>query len=320
MPPVSANDALAPSRAGAGAAAHRAIAWPAGAATADPLLRPHHVARLEAVVEHIDAHLGEDLALDALAARAAISPFHFHRLFKAWSGETLKAFVRRRRLEAAASRLRYGHDEKVTALALACGFAAPEAFARAFRDHFGMSPSEWRAGGWALWRAPANEPLSVGGFAIRVRRDPAIDLLALRGRGDFGAVAPGLWSRLLPLVDSLGLGGQPLLFLGLDDPAIAAPERCRMDACVQLPEGPPLTDWPLARRSLPARWVASLEFEGPPEAIAHGWQVLLTRWLPASPFRLVDGHFFERYDPAQGHPCAPRVRCELCMPVAPRQG
>lgn len=54
------------------------------------------------VIEFIDYHLDEPLELDALAAVANFSAFHFHRLFTAWMGETLGEYVRRRRLEVAA--------------------------------------------------------------------------------------------------------------------------------------------------------------------------------------------------------------------------
>ncbi|MFL6625255.1 MAG: helix-turn-helix domain-containing protein, partial [Vitreoscilla sp.] len=85
------------------------------------VLHGHHVRRLEAVVDFVDAHLDEELSLERMAIVAAISPFHFHRLFHLWSGETLNEFVRRRRLDVAAGRLRHCPDEKITAVSLNCG-------------------------------------------------------------------------------------------------------------------------------------------------------------------------------------------------------
>jgi len=115
------------------------------AAAAQPTVRSHHLRRMEQVLDHIETHLAGDLSLERLADRAAFSPFHFHRLFLAWTGETLKEFVRRRRLESAAARLRHCPNEKVGSVSRGCGFASSEAFARAFREHFGMTPSQWRS-------------------------------------------------------------------------------------------------------------------------------------------------------------------------------
>jgi AraC-like DNA-binding protein len=82
------------------------------------------------VLEHIDRHLDETLELETLAAVANFSPFHFHRLFAAWMGETLGEYLRRRRLEMAALRLITQPDTPVLHVALSVGFASAEAFAR----------------------------------------------------------------------------------------------------------------------------------------------------------------------------------------------
>ncbi len=296
-------------------------AAPHAVARAPLVLHGHHVRRLEGVIDFVDAHLDAELSLEKMAIIAAISPFHFHRLFHLWSGETLNEFVRRRRLDVAAGRLRHCPDEKITAVSLNCGFASPEGFARAFRERFGMTPSRWRGGGWAVGRVPANDHWQRGVPGIAVTREPAMDMLFMRGRGDFGRVAPPLWERFMSAVRALGLVGQPLLFMGLDDPGIVGPARCRMDACVQLPAAfgaalalPP----PLLHKRIPARWVATLQFDGAVEDISEGWTAMLTQWLPQSAFRLAIGPFFERYDPAQGAPGGRNVRCQLGMPVEPR--
>lgn len=281
-------------------------------------VRGHHVHRIEAVLDHVDSHLADDLKLETLAQLAAISPFHFHRLFLSWTGETLKAFVRRRRLESAAGRLRHCPDEKITVIAFNCGFASPEAFARAFRDHFGMTPSAWRCGGWLNWRTPANDPGRAPRPAVEVRRREPTEYLFMRARGDYGRTAYELWERFLPLVHSLGLAEQPLVFIGLDDPAIAGAATCRMDACVELPAGWHDPGLRLPRHRVGERWIASLPFDGPASDIALGWNTLLDEWLPNSPFTMGEGHFFERYEPRAGVPGTPLVRCELCMPVQPR--
>lgn len=281
-------------------------------------VRGHHVHRIEAVLDHIDEHLADDLRLETLAGVAAISPFHFHRLFLSWTGETLNTFVRRRRLESAAGRLRHCPTEKITYIALNCGFASPEAFARAFRDHFGMTPTQWRSGGWNGWRTAANDRCKPLPARVEVKREGPVEYLFMRGRGDYATAARELWERFLPVVHSLGLSGQPLAFIGLDDPAIAGQAHCRMDACVELPP-----DWkdPGARQPrhrFGARWLATLQYDGPARDITQGWQTLLADWLPDSPFTMGEGHFFERYDPHEGTPGSPLVRCELCMPVQQR--
>ena len=84
-----------------------------------------------------------DLSLDALAARAGWSPFHFHRAFRKVVGETPKQYMLRLRLERAAARLATGSDP-VVRIAADAGFASHEVFTRAFRRQFGLTPSAYR--------------------------------------------------------------------------------------------------------------------------------------------------------------------------------
>ena len=94
------------------------------------------------VVDHIQRHLADPLDLGQLAAVACFSPFHFHRLFRAWTGETLQAFVHRLRLERAAQLLVFDQFQSISNIALECGFSSSNAFARAFKMAFGTSASE----------------------------------------------------------------------------------------------------------------------------------------------------------------------------------
>ena len=106
--------------------------------------RQEYAARMNRVIDHIRRHLSNPLDLDELAAIACFSPFHFHRLFRAWMGETLQTFVHRLRLERAAAELAFDLRKSVTAIALDAGFSGSAVFARTFKEAFGMSATEWR--------------------------------------------------------------------------------------------------------------------------------------------------------------------------------
>ncbi|MEW6366391.1 MAG: AraC family transcriptional regulator [Acidobacteriota bacterium] len=111
--------------------------------------RQEYLSRINRVVDHIEAHLDKRLSLQSLASVANFSVFHFHRIFRAIVGETLNQFVQRVRVEKAASRLIHNPRISITQIALGCGFSGSAAFARAFREAFGMSPSQWRNKGRA---------------------------------------------------------------------------------------------------------------------------------------------------------------------------
>jgi len=91
-----------------------------------------YIARINRVIDHIDAHLAEPLDLPTLAAVAHFSPWHFHRVFQAVTGETLADRVRRRRLEVAAAKLLASPPATALAIALDVGFGSAEVFTRGF--------------------------------------------------------------------------------------------------------------------------------------------------------------------------------------------
>src|SRR5262249_24312464 len=92
--------------------------------------RAKYEQRVNRVVDHIREHLADELSLVALARLAAFSPFHFHRLFRAITGETLFGFIQRQRVERAGVVL-YAHpDLSVLAVGLDHGFSSAATFAR----------------------------------------------------------------------------------------------------------------------------------------------------------------------------------------------
>jgi AraC family transcriptional regulator len=123
------------------------------------------------------SHLDEDLSLQALAGRAGLSAFHAHRVFLGTSGETPKQFTLRLRLDRAAALLLVTGNNVID-VALDCGFGSHEAFTRAFRKRFGMTPSAYRARGFA-----EGEKADAAGHAERIERiGPCLRLFRSDGR------------------------------------------------------------------------------------------------------------------------------------------
>lgn len=97
-------------------------------------------------IEYIEQHLEDELEPAHVARHARVSQWYFQRIFKALTGETLKAYIRSRRLAHALSRLA-SSDARILEVALAAGFGSQAAFTRAFRSTFGMTPAAYRAVG-----------------------------------------------------------------------------------------------------------------------------------------------------------------------------
>ena len=95
------------------------------------------------VVEYINNHLGEEIDLERLAEISHFSPYHFHRIMKAFLGEPLGAFIVRTRIETAARLLRYS-TMPVSDIAYQIGYGSPSSLSKVFKQFYGISPLEYR--------------------------------------------------------------------------------------------------------------------------------------------------------------------------------
>ncbi|MCO8270354.1 helix-turn-helix transcriptional regulator [Actinoplanes sp. TRM 88003] len=110
-----------------------------------PVTRPPAVASLDTgrVIEHMHAHLSDDVDLDALAAVAAMSKFHFVRAFRAATGLTPHRYLTTLRMRRAADLLRTT-GLSIRQVASACGYQSPSRFAATFRREHGTTPADYR--------------------------------------------------------------------------------------------------------------------------------------------------------------------------------
>src|SRR5215470_14995852 len=93
---------------------------------------------------YIESHYAGDVSLDDIAAVGGVSRFHMSRAFAVGTGTSISRYVRGRRLTEAARKLADGaHD--ILSVALDVGYGSHEAFSRAFRDQFGVTPESVRA-------------------------------------------------------------------------------------------------------------------------------------------------------------------------------
>src|SRR6266704_4275461 len=112
----------------------------------------------------IESHLADELTLDEIAGVAGISRFHMVRAFAAATGLSVMRYVRARRLSEAARALADGAPDILT-LALDADYGSHEAFTRAFRDHFGVTPEMVRAM-TCLQKLGLQEPIMMDSTAL----------------------------------------------------------------------------------------------------------------------------------------------------------
>ncbi|MCA9705095.1 MAG: AraC family transcriptional regulator [Myxococcales bacterium] len=246
--------------------------------------------RIERVRDHVREHLAEPLGLDELARVAHSSRFHFARLFRAHTGETLTHFVQRARLERAATLMRSSPELSLLEIALMVGFGSASDFSRVFRQHHGVAPSQWDR------RSRLHDVLP--GFADgldqarktcpplrpRLARHPAVRLAYVRVATPFldeALLAQG-YAELCAWFERHGVDWrrQPLLGMSWDNPETTPLEQVRFDLGLGLPDGL-RADGELGELALPAVRSVDVHVQGSRGHIALAWELLYDRWLPA---------------------------------------
>ncbi len=260
--------------------------------------------RIVRTLVYIQKHLDDDLQLDDLAAVAAFSRFHFHRVFRGLVGESLKEHIRRLRLERAARNLKQS-GEPITQTALEAGFETHEAFTRAFSDMFGASPSAYRA---AHKPAPESESRThyddVSGFhtpdygglpPVEVKEFPPLRVVFLRHVGPYNAVG-ATWGRLMSWAGMHGLMGPNMMMIGIvhDDPEVTPPDKVRYDAAITV-HRPVEPEGEIGVMELAGGTYAIFTHKGPYEELGNTYQRIYGNWLPTSGYQLRDAPAFEQY-------------------------
>lgn len=108
-----------------------------------PSKQKAYINKFNTVMEYIDANYMSDLSLDAVAAAAGFSKFHFSRLFKQYTGFTFCDYIRHRKIKIAEELLNQS-DLSVTEIAMQSGFVSLSTFNRVFRQLKNCSPTEYR--------------------------------------------------------------------------------------------------------------------------------------------------------------------------------
>ena len=248
--------------------------------------------RFRRVLDHIDAHLDEDLSVERLSGVAAYSKHHFHRQFSALFGLGVYRYVQLVRLKRASYQLAFRRGARILDVALDSGYDSHEAFARAFKRTVGQTPSEFRAEPrWAPWHAtfqPLEELRSQhmttahGPDDVTIVDFPETPVAVLEHRGDPARIGDTIrrfieWRRQNDLPPSVSATYN--LLYGPED---VSPEDFRLDLCAAT-RGP-VADNPqgVVQRAIPAGRCALLRHVGSEASLFGAVKYLYATWLPES--------------------------------------
>ena len=249
-------------------------------------------------VWYIESHLSGDLSLEAVAGVAGVSRFHLSRAFSMTTGCALASYVRSRRLSLAARALGGGAPD-ILAVALDAGYGSHEAFTRAFRQQFGLTPDQLRERG-DVAGLDLMEALSMNDSKTTLIAPPRVvksDALLIFGLAEryvkSNAGIPSQWDRFVPYLGTIPeqIGQVTYGVICNTDEAGSIDYICG----VQVREFP---DRPaeFTRLRIPPQTYAVFEHRDHVSSMQSTWQAIWNDGLPAAGRKATDGPAFERYD------------------------
>lgn len=197
----------------------------------------HHQA-INRVVDYINSHLNEELSLAALADLSCISEYHFHRIFSSVIGEPIGAYITRLRLETAAQMLSESATS-VTEIAEECGYQSLYALSKAFKKHFGATPSQFRRNPQDYSRIHIAKTVPPLELSPSIEELPILHLAYVRIIGKYGdeQLFTEGWRALGEFMYRHNLLTPITRWMGIsfDSPHITQAHKCRFYACATVP-------------------------------------------------------------------------------------
>lgn len=253
---------------------------------------------VEKALWFIESHFAGEITLEEIATTVGVSRFHMTRAFGTATGHSIMRYVRGRRLTEAAKALSRGAPD-ILSVALDAGYGSHEAFTRAFREEFGVSPETIRTHGH-LKKIDVVEPIKLDETLLIKLEPPRLESgrrLLIAGIGarytcEASAGIPSQWQRFLPHLDHIP-GQIARTAYGVScnsDDAGSFDYVCGVEVkdFLRIP-----ADW--SRVRIAEQKYAVFAQRDHISTIRSTWNTIWNEWLPNSEYEVADAPDFERY-------------------------
>lgn len=272
--------------------------------------------RINLVVEYINNHLSEEIDLNILSDIAGFSPYHSHRIIKAFLGEPVGAFITRTRLEAATKLLRYT-ELPIQEVAWRVGYDVPSSLSKAFRQLYHISPNEYRNNKEYMIMKPTLLSTELNLKAPRIVEQKAKNVIYIRLTGDYSDNDYGAtWTHLWEYVKEQKLfsAGIEHFCIYHDDPQVTAPEKRRADICLVIHK-PAEPKGEIGVKEIEGGKYAVFLYQGPYSNLSAVYDTIYSKWLPEKGYKLVMSPCLEKYLNNPNRTIPEKLKTEIYIPI-----
>jgi AraC family transcriptional regulator len=272
--------------------------------------------RISKVIDYIEDNIHGRLRLNELAAVAMFSKYHFHRIFKNVTGETLNDFIKRQRMIKAYRMLQTDKTITVKELTYTLGYHAVANFSRDFKCFHGVSPSKVKSS--ALTARPGirlNTFQSLNVSFKGIERIPGTFVVYRKITTGYNAdLIPKVFDSLYRLALDNNFRIKQFIGIGYDDPDYTPAGKCKYDACMAVNKADLPRRFQAGTKTLKGGWYAVFYFEGYKDDIHTAWDFIFKEWLLKSTYIPANRPHLEMYIPAEKD-IEGFFTVNLCLPI-----
>ncbi len=268
--------------------------------------------KIQKTIDFIELHLTEDLSPNIIAEQTFFSMTHFYRIFRGLVGESVKEYIRKRRLSQSAIELLAG-EKRIIEIAMEYGFESQETYSRAFTKQFGITPGRYRRDkdvivlyekaniGQRLNKKRANlSSLSVHTKVVYKKEFQVMGLQAMVLPGP-GTITE-LWTAFnerWPEIECLSLSEDRL---GICEyyPDITDENEFSYIACTEVVQSKQIPSGMISRR-IPSSKYAVFSHQDSIQHLKDTYQFIYGVWVPESGYELAELDTIEYYELKVGH-------------------
>lgn len=191
------------------------------------------------IMYYIYTHIDTNIDIEELSIDLKISKFHMHRVFKQIFGRNIYESIKSIRLQKASNLLLTNKYSTISSIVNSCGYSSQSSFIKIFKERFGMSPKEWKNGGYKEY---SNNIINSSSISLQSYKDfnairptivkkPSIQSYYIRNRG-YDKNIQTTWQKLQTWLLTNNITNYKKASLFHDNPTITPLDECQYIACI----------------------------------------------------------------------------------------
>jgi len=244
-----------------------------------------------AIMYYIYTHIETNIDMEELSGDLNISKFHMHRIFKDIFGKNIYESIKSIRLQKASNLLLTNKYSTINDIAGICGYSSQSSFLRVFKERFGMTPKEWKRGGYKKFsqhiieqsQKAKKSTAKFDHLEPTIVKMPLIQSYYIRHSG-YNAQISSAWQKLQTWIFSNDVLECRQIALFHDNPTITPLQECQYVACIAVDKGVKIKSDRLPKFNISDGIYARFDLEGEQGDMLKFIQWVYHEWLPKSEY------------------------------------